>query len=270
MDKEYTSLQELEHIDPLKLPPMDLSFLHLNQPLMLRVPLEERYTMPYLQIKERIRTDDDRTVSEHVVISFIDENDAVMETEYYLNVFAMDFESISHKNSQLNWAFSSPITVFEGDLVQHFQVVNRINTEGKCWFIIQEFMYNIQGHPNLKLVALKLVLTDIEYEGQKLYFAPLYERGHTNSYIEGTQIFQKEPKEISTAMKNLHSHEYQIRNEISSNSYKFYSEDKNGLLPAQPKYLVVECRISDALKDNICWEEQYKDQNTKLNQKEVF
>ena len=52
---EYSSLKELEHIDPLKLPEFNLKFLNLNQPLMLRVPIEERYNMPYIQIKKRIR-----------------------------------------------------------------------------------------------------------------------------------------------------------------------------------------------------------------------
>lgn len=54
-------------------------------------------------------------------------------------------------------------------------------------------------------------------------------------------------------MKNLEADEYQIRNEISSNSYKSYILDQEHLDRSEDKtkYLIVEARISETLRENI-------------------
>jgi hypothetical protein len=54
-------------------------------------------------------------------------------------------------------------------------------------------------------------------------------------------------------MKNLVSDEYQIRNEVSSNSYKSYIMDNEHLDRSEnrAKYLIAEARVSEAMKANI-------------------
>jgi len=51
-------------------------------------------------------------------------------------------------------------------------------------------------------------------------------------------------------MKNLESDEYQIRNEVSSNSYKSYIIDQNHADRSEDKtkYLIVEARVSEAMR----------------------
>jgi hypothetical protein len=142
-------------------------------------------------------------------------------------------------------------------------------------------MFNLEGNPKPKLIALKVLLTDLEKQGH-LYFSPLYEGEDSesyNSYICGTQVFYKKNKdkhdssEVSIKMKNLESDEYQIRNEVSSNSYKSYIFDQEHLDRSEDttKYLIVEARVSEAMKANIGKVHKKEDkENIQFTQNEVF
>lgn len=114
-----------------------------------------------------------------------------------------------------------------------------------------------------------------------MYFSPLYEGEDAesyNSYICGTQVFYKknkesESKEVSIKMKNLESDEYQIRNEVSSNSYKSYIFDHEHLDRSEDttKYLMVEARVSEAMRKNIGKVHNKEDKdNVQFTQNEVF
>lgn len=74
-------------------------------------------------------------------------------------------------------------------------------------------------------------------------------------------------------MKNLESDEYQIRNEVSSNSYKSYIIDQNHADRSEDKtkYLIVEARVSEAMRQNITKVHKHEDkENIQLTQNEVF
>ena len=142
-------------------------------------------------------------------------------------------------------------------------------------------MFNVEGAPNPRIVALKVLLTDLERQGH-MYFSPLYEGEDSesyNSFICGTQLFYKQNKdkadseEVSIRMKNLESDEYQIRNEVSSNSYKSYILDNEHLDRSEDrtKYLIAEARVSEAMKANITKVHKKEDlQNIQFTQNEVF
>jgi hypothetical protein len=137
-------------------------------------------------------------------------------------------------------------------------------------------MFNLEGNPNPRLIALKVLLTDLEKQGH-MYFAPLYEgedQDSYNSYICGTQVFYQKSKEseVSIKMKNLESDEYQIRNEVSSNSYKSYIFDQEHLDRSEDttKYLIVEARVSEAMRENIGVHRKEDKENIQFTQNEVF
>jgi len=121
------------------------------------------------------------------------------------------------------------------------------------------------------------LLTDLEKQGH-MYFSPLYEgddEDSYNSFICGTQLFyNKGAKEIAIQMKNLESDEYQIRNEVSSNSYKSYIIDQEHLDRSEDKtkYLIVEARVSEAMRANIhkTYKEGTDKDNVQFTQNEVF
>jgi hypothetical protein len=142
-------------------------------------------------------------------------------------------------------------------------------------------MFNLEGNPKPRLIAIKVLLTDLEKQGH-MYFSPLYEGEDSESYnscICGTQVFYKKNKdkadhqEVSIKMKNLESDEYQIRNEVSSNSYKSYIFDQEHLDRSEDttKYLIVEARVSEAMKANIGKVHKKEDkENIQFTQNEVF